>query len=227
MAEEGTGLSLSEQLREKFEEGVVTGRYPPGTRLDELALAAEYGVSRTPVREALLQLSAAGFVERRQRKGWEVANVPPTRLCEMFEVMAELEAMCARLAARRATDGDHQRIYAAHDACRGAVVGGDSDTYFRCNEGFHFAIYDASHNGFLTEQTRALHRRLRPYRRLQLRVRNRIRSSFEEHEAVVEAILSGDGERAGEVLRGHIVVQGDRFTDLIASLDSLAVGGAA
>jgi DNA-binding GntR family transcriptional regulator len=227
MAEEGAGPSLSEQLREKFEEGVVTGRYPPGTRLDELALAAEYGVSRTPIREALLQLSAAGFVERRQRKGWEVANVPPTRLCEMFEVMAELEAMCARLAARRATDGDHRRIQAAHEACRGAMAGDDSDAYFRFNEGFHFAIYDASHNGFLIEQTRALHRRLRPYRRLQLRVRNRMRSSFEEHQAVVQAILSGDGERAGEVLRGHIVVQGDRFTDLIASLDALAVGGAA
>src|SRR5689334_5204110 len=139
MADEGAGLSLSEQLREKIEEGIVTGRYPPGMRLDELALAAEYGVSRTPIREALLQLATAGFVERRQRKGWEVANVPPTRLCEMFDVMAELEAMCARLAARRATDGDHRRIQAAHVACRDAMTGGDSDGYFRLNEGFHFA----------------------------------------------------------------------------------------
>jgi DNA-binding GntR family transcriptional regulator len=190
-----------------------------------VALADEYGVSRTPIREALLQLSTAGFVERRQRKGWEVANVAPTRLCEMFDVMAELEAMCARLAARRATDRDHRRIEAAHQACRAAMTGGDSDDYFRLNEEFHFAIYDASHNGFLVEQTRALHRRLRPYRRLQLRVRNRMRSSFEEHDAVVQAILSGDGERAAEVIRGHIVVQGDRFTDLIASLDSLAARG--
>lgn len=212
---------LSEQLREKIEEGIVTGQYPPGTRMDEVELAEAYGVSRTPIREALIQLSAAGFIEKRPRKGWEVAAIPPGRLCEMFDVMAELEAMCGRLAARRATELEQRRIRAAHSACLGAKQANDPAEYYRLNEVFHLAIYQASHNVFLCEQATALHRRLRPYRRLQLRVRNRMHNSFDEHEAIVQAIENGDSAAACECLRSHVVVQGERFADLVASLDSL------
>src|SRR5574337_1007407 len=87
-------------------------------------------------------------------------------------------------------------------------------------------IYEASHNGFLAEQATALHRRLRPYRRLQLRVRNRMQTSYSEHQGIVEAILAGDGEHAAEALRSHVAVQGERFADLVASLASLKAGDA-
>ena len=83
-------------------------------------------------------------------------------------------------------------------------------------------IYIGSQNTFLAEQARALQRRLRPYRRLQLRVRNRVKASFDEHGAVVDAIIAGDGERASELLRDHIMIQGQRFVDLIASLSNLS-----
>ena len=82
-------------------------------------------------------------------------------------------------------------------------------------------IYRSSHNSFLSEQAAALRRRLRPYRRLQLRVRDRISSSFSEHEGIVTAIISGEADLAAERLREHVLVQGERFTDLMASLSRL------
>lgn len=210
---------MSDRLREQIEEQIATGQLPPGSALDEVALATQFGVSRTPVREALIQLTAEGLVELRPRRGAVVASVGPARLLEMFEVMAELEAMCARLAARRMSEAEQAELLAAHRACEAAR--GDPDAYFYCNERFHNAIYAGSHNGFLAEEAAALQRRLRPYRRLQLRVRDRMANSFAEHEAVVAALQAGDAAAAGDALRRHVSVQGERFGDLVASLQAL------
>lgn len=207
---------LSDKLLETIEERIVTGEYPAGTRLDEVELAEAFGVSRTPMREALIQLAVMKMIEKRPRKGWIVTEVSPARLCDMFEVMAELEAMCGRLAARRASLFQQQRIKAAHEACRNAK---DPDTYFKLNEEFHFAIYEASQNAFLIEEVRAVARRARPYRRLQLRVRERLKTSFQEHEEIVNAILSGDSALAEERVRSHVLIQGQRFSDLVESME--------
>lgn len=211
----------AEKLREAIEESIATGAFAPGMHLDETELAQRFAVSRTPLREALIQLSSMGIVALRPRRGAIVAEVTPHRLLEMFEVMAELEAMCGRLAARRMSAADHDVLVRAHKACEAACLAEDPDAYYRENQRFHYAIYAGSHSGFLIEQTTALHRRLRPYRRLQLRVRNRMPSSFSEHSGVVEALIAGDAEVAAERLRQHILVQGERFTDLLASLASL------
>ncbi|HET7714575.1 MAG TPA: GntR family transcriptional regulator [Bauldia sp.] len=201
-----------------LEEEIAEGFFVPGERLDESALAARYGVSRTPIREALMELAGIGLVISRPRRGTVVASLDAPQLVEMFEVMAELEGMAGRLAARRATSADRDRLANCHEACRPAADSGDSDAYYYENERFHHAIYAASHNVFLQDQCAALHRRLKPYRRLQLRVAGRIATSFREHAAIVEAILSGEANRAQRLLREHVVVQGDRFADLIASL---------
>lgn len=213
-----TPVRRSEQLGEEIEERIVTGVYPPGMRLDEQELAAAFGVSRTPIREALIQLASIGLVDIRPRRGATVPEMSADRLCEMFEVMAELESMCGRLAARRILPAELARLRDAHQACEEARDAGKPDLYYQLNEVFHRRIYEASHNGFLAEQATALHRRLRPYRRLQLRVRNRMQSSFPEHAGIVEAIVAGDGEQAASLLRAHVVVQGERFTDLVATL---------
>ena len=217
-------LRRSEGLSELIEEQIATGVRKPGTRLDEQELAAEFGVSRTPIREALIQLAAVGLVEMRPRRGAIVADIGPARLCEIFEVMAELEAMCGRLAARRIGEAEQKELLKAHHACEAARDAQDPDEYYRRNEVFHQCIYTASHNGFLAEQADALHRRLRPYRRLQLRVRNRMQTSYSEHQAIVDAILAGDGDLAAETLRSHVTVQGERFADLVASLALLKSG---
>lgn len=221
MSEIAAPLRRSEQLGEEIEERIVTGQYRPGMRLDEQDLADEFGVSRTPIREALIHLASAGMIEMRPRRGAIVAQASATRLCEMFEVMAELEAMCGRLAARRITPAEQAELLEAHRACEVARDADDPDAYYHLNEVFHQRIYQASHNSFLAEQADALHRRLRPYRRLQLRVRNRMKTSYSEHQAIVDSILSGDGDAAADRLQRHVVVQGERFADLVASLSAL------
>ena len=217
-----TTQTRSETLREQIEEMIAVGTLKPGQHLDETVLAEKFGVSRTPIREALIQLASMGIIVIRPRRGAIVAEIGPQQLIEMFEVMAELEAMCARLAARRMSPAEHAVLKATHLACKQARDEADSDAYFYKNEEFHRQIYIGSKNAFLEEQARALQRRLRPYRRLQLRVRNRVTASFDEHGAVVDAIIEGKGELAAELLRQHIMIQGQRFSDLIASLAELA-----
>jgi DNA-binding GntR family transcriptional regulator len=216
----------SETLRESIEELIAVGKLLPGQHLDETVLAAQFGVSRTPIREALIQLASMGIIEIRPRRGAIVAEIGPQKLVEMFEVMSELEAMCGRLAARRMSPAEHASLMSVHQACKVACDAREPDVYFYKNELFHDAIYGGSHNTFLAEQARSLHRRLRPYRRLQLRVRDRVSNSYAEHEEVVQAIIAGDGERTAELLRNHIMIQGQRFADLVASLPQLSAKSA-
>lgn len=212
---------LSETLREAIEEEVAVGKLTPGTHLDEIELAKRFGVSRTPIREALSLLAGEGLVELRPRRGAVVAQITPQRLIEMFEVMAELEAMCVRLAVRRITPLELQQLEQAHENCRTAAASCDSDAYFYANEHFHHAIYVAGHNIFLSDQAHALQRKLRPYRRLQLRVRNRLRHSFEEHQEILDALRNEETELAVQSIRSHVMVQGERFADLLAGLAAL------
>jgi len=220
-----TPKNRSETLREQIEEMIAVGRLAPGQHLDETALAEEFGVSRTPIREALIQLASMGIIVMRPRRGAIVAEIGPQQLIEMFEVMAEFEAMCGRLAARRMSGAEHALLMASHLACKQARDASDPDAYFYKNEAFHEQIYAGSHNTFLAEQARALHRRLRPYRRLQLRVRDRLKTSFDEHDGVVNAIIAGNSELTVELLRQHIMIQGQRFADLVASLHQLKNAG--
>ena len=132
--------------------------------------------------------------------------------------MAEVEAACARLAARRITDTELAELETLHESCRRLAEAGDIDAYYFENSAFHTAIYRATHNAFLAGEASRLHAMLQPYRRMQLQVRNRVGRSFEEHDAVVRAIRAGDDEAAANAIRAHVVVQGDRFHDLLAAL---------
>lgn len=210
----------SEELRDQIEEMIAFGELPPGTHLDETELAERFGVSRTPIREAFNQLASAGIIEIQPRRGAFVTKFGAEELVEMFEVMAELEGMCGRLAARRLTQEEQAELARVHEESREIVENGTPDDYYALNDRFHGIIYQGCHNAFLMEQVWNLRRRLRPYRRLQLRVRGRILSSFREHEAIVKAIAQGDGQTAEELLRGHVAVQGERFGDLIATLNN-------
>ena len=105
-----------------------------------------------------------------------------------------------------------------HGACEDAARSGDQNEYFMANETFHHTIYRMSGNAFLAEQARALQNRLKPYRRLQLRVGNRVRNSFSEHQAIVDAIIAGDTAATDAALRAHVLIQGERFNDFVASL---------
>ncbi|WP_289032935.1 GntR family transcriptional regulator [uncultured Roseibium sp.] len=218
MTKHPTRTRRAQALREMLENDIATGRYPAGSRLDEVTLANRFEVSRTPIREALIELSVAGLVEIRPRRGSFVRDIGIARLIEMFEVMADLEASCGRLAARRITSVELARLKAAHEACTEAQRGGDPDAYFRANQTFHETIYAASHNGFLAEQALHLQNRLKVYRRLQLRVPNRVANSLAEHDQIVGAIAAGDAAAAAEAMRQHVLIQGERFNDFVASV---------
>jgi DNA-binding GntR family transcriptional regulator len=213
----------AEALRDQLEQDIVTGMLRPGERLDEQGLAARFGVSRTPIREALMQLATTGLVTLHQRRGAFVTALNLKDIIERFEVMAALEGACGALAARRITDEERRQLLEAHEACRQEAAKEGSDAYYYANERFHHVIYQACHNAFLAEQARQLHGRLKPYRRLQLKARSRVAGSLAEHQAIVEAILAGEGARAEQLLKGHILIQGERLTDFIASLDTAAV----
>lgn len=210
-----------DDVREILENEIVTGEITPGARLDEVKLAERFGVSRTPIREVLNQLSTSGLVELRPRRGAFVAHLSLEKLVEMFETMAEMEAVCGRLAARRMTDEERDHLRRVHESCGRAARSGDPDAYYAENAEFHEVIYEGCHNRFLTDEVRRLRRRLQAYRRLQLRVRDRIKTSYAEHTEIVDGILSGDDRRTEEALRKHIMVQGERFTELIAGLEGL------
>ena len=206
------------RIREALENAIVDGRFPPGARLDPAALAREFDCSRTPIREALQQLEASGLVRVAAKRGTFVSEWSVEELAERFEVMAELEAMCARLAARRITESELAGLEAAHQDCRRLAEAGDIDAYYAANSEFHGCIYRATHNAFLEREASRLHAVLQPYRRMQLQVRNRMARSFAEHDAVVAAIREGNDAAAGEAMRDHVAVQGDRFHDLLAAM---------
>jgi DNA-binding GntR family transcriptional regulator len=118
------------------------------------------------------------------------------------------------------TSGDREAILTAHDACKAAASAADSDVYYVENERFHQALYRASRNSVLEEECRRVAARLRPYRRLQLRLNNRVAQSFAEHDAIVAALLEADAQAASSAARAHVAVQGERFADLMALLRS-------
>lgn len=211
-------VSQALKLRDALEDEIVNGALKPGDRLDEASLAERFKVSRTPIREAFKYLVGSGLVETIPNRGTFVASVGLPQLIEMFEVMAELEGMCARLATRRITDAESEELQSLLNGCTDAKEKGDPDAYYYENERFHDCIYRASHNSFLAQQARQLQMRLKPYRRLQLRVRNRASTSLAEHRAIVEAILSGDESAAEAGIKDHVRIQGERFTDFIATI---------
>ena len=204
-------------VRETLEQMIVTGDLADGERLDEVTLAERFGCSRTPLREAFQALAASGLVQLIPRRGAFVRHPGLEEMVEMFEVMAELEALCGRLAARRVTPALLAALQATVAACEAAVARDDHDLYYAENERFHLLLYEAAGNGFLAAEAGRLHRRLKPYRRLQLRVRGRMDQSLAEHRAVLSALQDGRAEAAAETLRDHVAVQGGKFNDLMVS----------
>lgn len=216
----------ADRIQRELEHMIAMGEFADGERLDEVKLAEHFGVSRTPLREAFQKLSVSGLLELLPRRGAFVRHPEFTELIEMFEVMAELEAMCGRLAARRISDPMIGAVKSAAALCEEALSRGDRDAYYDHNERFHHLIYDASGNSYLRSEATRLHRRLKPFRRMQLQVRGRMDQSMAEHRRIVGAIEAGDSGTAAQQLREHVSIQGEKFNDLMASYNSRTTTGA-
>ena len=204
-------ITRAEELRLQLADEIVRGTLRPGSALDETDIARRFSVSRTPVREALRQLVASGLVEARAHRGAVVAQPSIDRLSGMFEAMAELEALCAGLAAERMTPAERHRLEAVHEELRVLSHAGNPDRFHEVNERFHNTIYAGSQNGYIAEITLATRVRVQPFRRAQFRNLGRLAKSHAEHDRVVVAILRGDRIGAAAAMRAHIELVRDEY----------------
>lgn len=195
---------LSDEVGERLAEDIVLGRLEPGSRLDEVMLAERYGVSRTPVREALKQLVTTGLVVYRPNRGATVAAMTPDELDAMFETIGELEAACARHAAVRMDERERVELARLHAETRHALQTSDVDAYDRLNQELHLCLLHGSHNPVLVDTAKSLRARVAPFRRTQFRNVERMAESFAEHVAIVEAVLARDAVGAYREMRNHL-----------------------
>lgn len=201
-----------------IEQRIASGAYQDGDKLSEVALAEQLEVSRTPLREAFLTLEAIGLVELIPRRGAFVRRPSMTRLVEMFEVMAGLEAWCVRLAAQRITPAQRLYLRRAAQDCEAALQEGAADRYYEANNRLHGMIYEASGNQVLAEEAKRMDRRLRPFRRRQLDVTGRLEKSMQEHTSILDAMERGEADHAAELMRQHINSLSSTYDVYLASL---------
>lgn len=193
-----------EAIRLEIARRIVSGELPPGTALDERALAADFGVSRTPVREALRVLASSGLVEQRAHRKAVVTQPDRKMLSGMFVVMAHLESLCAGYSALAMTPVQRRALERLHEQMAEMVREGDTRGYTAANEVFHNAVYEGTQNAYLAEITLNTRIRLQPFRRAQFGALGRLQASHAEHSAVVEAILCGNRQAAEAAMQAHI-----------------------
>lgn len=182
-------------------EAIDQGIYRPGDRLVEAELAERFGVSRTPVREALQRLETQSMLARDGRS-MIVASLDHNQLAELYVVRAELEGLAARLAARHAAPEEVRVLSDMVEADREIVD--DPDGLSRANRRFHKQIHLASHNRYLVQQLDLVHRSMALLASTSLAAEGRGKAALEEHAEIVRAIAAGDGEAAQAALRAHI-----------------------
>lgn len=198
------GTTVDEMVR-SLADDIVHGLLQPGTLLDEGSLALRFGVSRTPVREALRELVAMNLVERPPNRRAMVTSLSQRKMAAMFEAMAELEAATTRLAAERMTAQERATLHDMHQNSRALVEAGATEEYKDYNAFFHRLLYAGSHSDYLAEMVTTLKFRLAPFRRAQFTLPDRLQRSWQEHDHIVQAVLSGQGLDAAEHARLHIL----------------------
>ncbi len=196
--------TLADRLRMQLSDDIVRGELAPGAALDEMELARRFGVSRTPVREALRMLVASGLVDVRPHRSAVVSRPDRVQVLGMFEALRELEALCAGFAAERTTKAEQAQLMRVHRSLKPVVRSGDAQRYHEINERFHAAIYAGSHNVYLAKLTAETRARIAPFSRAQFRNLGRLAKSHAEHERVLAAICSGRREEAAALMKSHI-----------------------
>jgi DNA-binding GntR family transcriptional regulator len=182
-------------------EAIDSHFYKPGDRLVESELAERFGVSRTPIREALQRLETQSLLTRDGRS-LIVASLDHTQMAELYVVRGELEGLAARLASRHATPEEIRVLRDMVEADRKLI--GNPDALSRANRRFHKQIHLASHNRFLVQQLDLVHRSMALLATTSLAAEGRGAGALDEHQAIVTAIEAGDGDGADKAVREHI-----------------------
>ena len=207
------------KISKSLELEILTGKLQPGDKLDEVKLAKRFDVSRTPIREAIAELSAAGLVETRPRRSAIVATFSIQQIFDMYEVLAVLEGLCAGLAARRMTEEERETLKSLHTKMAKLVDSNDWSQYYLMDLKFHQLIYAGSHNTFLEEEALSIRNRMMPYRRVYMEAPNQVKVPYQEHSRIIETILNRDSDAAEASFKAHSSIRADGISDFISALN--------
>ncbi|ATE61044.1 GntR family transcriptional regulator [Thauera sinica] len=197
-------LALYQEVAERLRERIFSHELQPGTWVDEQALAEQYGISRTPLREALKVLAAEGLVTLKPRRGCYVTEISDRDLDEIFTVMAMLEGECARACAGRAGESDLSRLKSIHTDLERAAGKQDIDRFFEANQAFHQAIQQIADNRWLLQVIEDLRKVIKLSRHHSLFSEGRLEQALAEHRAILDALLERDTGAAEARMREHI-----------------------
>ena len=208
----------SDTVRGLIEKEISRGKLRPGDLIDEKMLSERFQVSRTPAREAIMQLAATGLVQMRPRHGAVVSELSADEAVAMLETLACLESEAAALAAQRIRQEELEALIAVHAESEAAAHSHDSKSYIECNGRFHGLIYKGARNTYIADLIRQTRGRLAFYHTSSLYQRSRVERSWVEHGNVVKAIEKGDPEEAQAAMRDHILSGGRVYADLVATM---------
>ena len=206
----------SERAYQAIRDEIVAGRIQPGDRLVETELAARCGVSRTPVRQALEWLSREGVVELTKRRGARLRSLSPEQVADLYALRAQLEAFACQLAADRAGAADHEALEASVAAFDRAASSGDLDAIAETNAALHRRIATSARNPFLEMALDTVIENPLVTRTFARFGAEELQRSALFHRLIVEAIVRGDGERAGRLMSEHVL----QASDTLASVDA-------
>jgi DNA-binding GntR family transcriptional regulator len=200
-------VSLHDSVAERLRGMLFDGLLGPGDWIDEKALAAQWQISRTPLREALKVLVAEGLVELVPQRGCRVVALSEADADALFPVMALLEGRCAFEACSRADDEALHQLRRLHDELERHAAAGHLDGYYRANHAFHSAVQQLAGNRWLDRVTGDLRRFVRLMRGRQLALPGRIEASLNEHRVLIDAFLQRDAARAERAMHDHLLAQ--------------------
>lgn len=213
-------IKASEKIRTEIENAIKDGTMLPGESIDEAELASQYQVSRTPIREALIQLQAQGLVTSLPRGGMIVAKMDLKQLLALWELLAELEGVAVRLACQRMTAQELEALVQLHEHSRRHAEADDVAGWQESNLQFHDLIYHATRNPFLRIEVLRIRTRTGYYRQHAFGALGRVRNSFDQHQMVVDAFRNGDADAAVAAMVEHMRPAADAkgLTDFIVNL---------
>lgn len=215
-----TFTKASDKIRAEIENAIREGALLPGDPIDETEIATQYKVSRTPIREALIQLQAQGMLTSLPRGGMVVAKMDLQQLLSLWELLAELEGVAVRLACQRMTPEERKAILEHHEQSRAVADADDFAGWQESNLRFHELIYRATRNPYLRQEVLRMRARTGYYRRHAFGALGQIRTSFEQHQKIVEAFMANDGDAASAAMLTHMRPASDAkgLTDFIVNI---------
>lgn len=208
-----------ERIRATLEEEIFRGIIPPGHRLDEQKEADRFGVSRTPLREAIRALASVGLLTVLPRRGTTVAALDVSQIIEMLEVLAPLEELVARLAAQNITDREMKAIAQLNDRSAKLVSKGRIDDYHLLGKEIRDTLHESTGNRFLAETARNLCNRVYPYLKHQLKSSGRAKACLAEQQAIIKAVTARDADKAAACMKAHVKMQQRVFSEFMAALE--------